>query len=254
VRKVWTIAAVAAAALALALPGAAITNGELDGNGHPSVGAYLVKVSGEWRLLCTGTLVSPRVFLTASHCTSFAEANGWPQAVSFDSSDVENTNDIRPATSVTNPDYKAPYTNDVSLLLLEKPTKDRAPMPLASVGYLDELEASGAIESTEFVNVGYGTEEQVVGGGPATFPFDGYRRVSTSSFQNLRKEILQLWQKENVEEGGTCYGDSGGPTLVGSTVVAVVSTGDGPCWSTGVNTRVDTQEVRDFLAPYLALN
>jgi V8-like Glu-specific endopeptidase len=254
VKNVSTILAVVLAALALALPGSAITNGELDGNGHPSVGAYLVKVGGNWRLLCSGTLVSPRVFLTASHCTSYAEANGWAQAVSFDPTDVENTNDIRPATSVTNPEYKQPYTNDVSLLLLENATTDRTPMPIASVGYLDVLEASGAIESTDFINVGYGTAEQVVGGGPAYFPFDGYRRVSTSSFQNLRKEIIQLWQKENVDQGGTCYGDSGGPTLVGSTVVAVVSTGDGPCWSTGVKTRVDTAEVRDFLAPYLALN
>ena len=34
---------------------------------------------------------------------------------------------------------------------------------------------------------------------------------------------------------------------------AVVSTGDVPCWSTSVNTRTDTQEVADFLRPYLAL-
>jgi secreted trypsin-like serine protease len=59
-------------------------------------------------------------------------------------------------------------------------------------------------------------------------------------------------------EGGTCYGDSGGPTLVTAPdqveyVIAVVSTGDVPCWSTSVNTRTDTQAARDFLAPYLVL-
>jgi hypothetical protein len=61
------------------------------------------------------------------------------------------------------------------------------------------------------------------------------------------------------DEGGTCYGDSAGPTLATAPdskeyVVAVFSTGDVPCWSTSVNNRTDTQEVHDFLAPYLALS
>jgi secreted trypsin-like serine protease len=247
------MAAAAAGALALALPGSAITNGTLDGEGHPSVGAYLVNIDGQWNVLCSGTLVSRRVFLTASHCTSYAEANGWDQAVTFDSTDAEHTTDIRPATSVTNSAYHAPYANDVSLLVLAKAVTDRAPSPLADVGYLDGLKASRAIQSTVFTNVGYGTSEKVNGGGPPSFPFDGNRRVSTSSYSSLNKDVVHLHQKENANEGGTCYGDSGGPTFVGKLVVAVVSTGDGPCWSTGVNTRTDTQAVRDFLAPYLAL-
>jgi hypothetical protein len=35
-------------------------------------------------------------------------------------------------------------------------------------------------------------------------------------------------------------------------VVSVVSTGDVPCYSTGVNERVDIANAQDFLAPYLA--
>ena len=34
---------------------------------------------------------------------------------------------------------------------------------------------------------------------------------------------------------------------------AVVSTGDAPLYATSVNTRLDTKEAQDFLAPYLAL-
>ena len=120
----------------------------------------MVFASGHWQLLCTGALVSPRVFLTASHCTSYAEANGWPVAVSFDSTDVENTTDIRPATSVTNPAYRTGVANDVSLLLLTAPVSDRSPMALAPVGYLDDLKASGAIKTMSFTNVGYGTQEK----------------------------------------------------------------------------------------------
>ena len=90
-KRLLTLAVAGAAALVLALPGTAITNGQLDGELHPSVGGFMVFANGRWQLICSGTLISTRVFLTASHCTSFAEANGWPVAVSFDSSDVENT-------------------------------------------------------------------------------------------------------------------------------------------------------------------
>ena len=66
-----TIAALAlVAVLALAGTGAAITNGTPDGNAHPEVGALLAPQAfsdGTWEE-CTGTLIAPRVFLTAAHC------------------------------------------------------------------------------------------------------------------------------------------------------------------------------------------
>ena len=56
--------------LLAANPVAAISDGELDGNGHPYVGLMVAKdADGNplWR--CSGTLLSPTVFLTAGHCT-----------------------------------------------------------------------------------------------------------------------------------------------------------------------------------------
>jgi V8-like Glu-specific endopeptidase len=76
-------------ALAILLAGGvaqAIINGEPDRgpNAHPYVGAYVAKVESGLSPVCSGTLISPRVFLTAGHCTEFAIKENLPVYVSFD--------------------------------------------------------------------------------------------------------------------------------------------------------------------------
>jgi secreted trypsin-like serine protease len=237
-----------------------------DGNGHPNVGAFLLPrlTDGSLRIICTGTLVTPRVFLTASHCTAFALSQGFTRTyVTFDPNFGTNadhsiiTTPYR-GTVVHNPAYKAPYQSDVSLILLDEPVPGITPAKIATIGFLDSLRDAGTIETTPFLNVGYGSSEQVVVKkvGP-TFPFDGIRKWTISGFHALDPRFIHL--NQNLAQGysGTGYGDSGGPTFVqtrrGSVVVSVVSTGDVALYATSVNTRVDTTEVRDFLAPYLAL-
>ena len=54
----------------------AVTDGELDGNGHPYVGLMVAQAADGtplWR--CSGTLISPTVFLTAGHCTEAPAAH-----------------------------------------------------------------------------------------------------------------------------------------------------------------------------------
>jgi secreted trypsin-like serine protease len=84
------IGAVAAAtALVCAGVAAGITNGEPDGSGHPYVGALLAQQAfsdGTWEE-CTGTLIAPRVFLTAEHCDEGVSR----VAVTFDSDYVAST-------------------------------------------------------------------------------------------------------------------------------------------------------------------
>ena len=207
--------------------------------------------------------MTPRVFLTASHCTDFAVSQGFTHTyVTFDPNFGTNadhsimTTPYR-GTIVHNPAYKAPYQSDVSLILLDSPVSI-APARLASVGFLDGLRDAGTIKTTSFLNVGYGSSEQVVVKkvGP-TFPFDGIRKWTISGFYALDPRFIHL--NQNLAQGysGTGYGDSGGPTFVqtatGLVVVSVVSTGDAALYATSVNTRVDTADVRDFLAPYLAI-
>jgi len=238
-----------------------------DGNAHPNVGAFLLPrlADGSLRIICSGTLVTSRVFLTASHCTDFALSQGFSETwVTFDpnfGTDAAHNVFSTPyhGTIVHNSDYKQPYHSDFSLILLDAPVTGIAPAAIAPIGFLDSLRDAGTIKTTPYLNVGYGSSEKVVvkKEGP-TFPFDGIRKWTISGFSALDPQYVHLNQNLFQGYSGTGYGDSGGPTFVRSgndlLVVSVVSTGDVPCWATSVNQRIDTKASRDFFAPYLALN
>ena len=74
-----TLALLAALAVAVAIgvgSAGAITDGQPDGNGHPYVGLMVAQDSGGnplWR--CSGTLLSPTVYLTAGHCAEAPNAH-----------------------------------------------------------------------------------------------------------------------------------------------------------------------------------
>jgi secreted trypsin-like serine protease len=237
-----------------------------DGNGHPNVGALLrMRADGSLTILCTGTLVSSHVFLTAGHCADFLLSNGQPQAyVTFDPNfGTDTTRGYQifstkyKGTVINNPAFHDPYQNDTAIIWFDKAINGIAPAKIAPLGFLDGLKASGAIRDTKFLNVGYGTAEQeVVPGTGPTFPFDGIRKWTISSFLALDPEYIHLNQNQVQGNSGTGYGDSGGPTFVetanGPVIVSVVSTGDVPCYATSVNERVDIANAQNFLAPYLA--
>ena len=83
VRRYAFIAAIALAVIT-ANPAAAIIGGQPDGNRHPNVGALDLRPIG-FPIPCSGTLVSPTVYVTAGHCTNFLESRGITQArVTFD--------------------------------------------------------------------------------------------------------------------------------------------------------------------------
>jgi hypothetical protein len=255
--------------LVLAAPALGITWGEPDGDGHPHVGAMLVNIGDDdpdWRLICSGTLIAADVFLTAAHCTEVAEANDWPVAVTFDA-EVDETSPILPGTAHTHPDFGfsgpggTADAHDVAVIVLDDPAADTypgiEPASLPEAGLLDELNVRNGLRGQRFTVVGYGAQEPEFGIGGPDHPFTAERRVSVSRFLALLDSWLQLSQVGVRGDGGSCFGDSGGPVFLGAgaqeidVVVAITSWGDSMCVATGTTYRTDTASTRDFLDEFV---
>src|SRR4028118_1182192 len=98
-----TVLLLASMALAVLLAGGvaqAIINGEPDRNRHPYVGMVYNDES-----LCSGTLISPRVFLTAAHCTEFFEEGNSKVYVTFEQRADFRPDDAYVGTPHTHPRY-----------------------------------------------------------------------------------------------------------------------------------------------------
>lgn len=270
-RRNHFLAALLCASAAIALLAAparvrAITYGFVDTtNAYPNVGAFIVQSpSGGSFPLCSGTLITPNVFLTASHCTasytSVLEPHGYTAYVSFDSpiaygdQTSRKTRLLSVAEVVTNPNYSQRQSDsgDIGVLILESDVKGITPATLPTCGLLDRLSAQNALSGAVFTAVGYGVQERVVGGGTPYFqdanPIP--RMYAFSSFNALNGGYLRLSQNPATGSGGTCYGDSGGPiflTVEGRQVlVATTVTGDAACRSTNVVYRLDTASAQEF--------
>lgn len=262
-RTLSALAVAVAAAALLASPAGAITNGTVDtANTYANVGAYIVKApSGRISPICSGTLIAPRVFLTASHCTAYDEQElrplGYTAYVSFDRSipwgdKTSKSTKLLPLTAVvTNPGYNqtASDPGDIGALVLAR-SQNLAAAPLPSRGALDGLAASGALAGMRFTTVGYGLQDRITGGGPPVFTDENPvpRRYAFSSFNALTPAWLKLSENPATGNGGTCFGDSGGPNFTPSGVLAAITiTGDSVCRATNVDYRLDTDPARTFL-------
>ena len=92
----------------------AIINGKPDRgpNAHSYAGAYVAKVEGKLLPVCSGTLISPRVFLTAGHCTEFLIKEDLPTYVSFDPTYKPAASEVIKATPYTHPRFCLPTPED----------------------------------------------------------------------------------------------------------------------------------------------
>jgi secreted trypsin-like serine protease len=257
-----------------AAPTSAMTDlADFDGTAHPAVVALLYRTPDGSRAYqyCTGTLISPTVVLTASHCNDGLLETGWDLVVTNDpvlppvdatgwfDADLQNVAEV--SQVVTNPLYERGYRDDVSAQVIAKPlgvAKRHFPA-LPAAGVLDQMQAAGTLKPTPTTVLGYGTIEQTIVQGSGPVYLDSSERRSAVLFT---KSLDSTWIHQEMsiskDQGGACYGDSGGPSLMEldgrTTVVGVTSTGDGACYATNVSSRVDTTSALDFLAGVLRAN
>jgi secreted trypsin-like serine protease len=255
--------------LLLAPKTSAITYGFVDSNNtFRNTGAFIVKSSstGEIFPICSGTLITPNVFLTASHCTIFYQqelaAEGYVAYVSLDASipfgalTTSKTKLLAVSHVVTNPNYNQSQSDpgDIGALILDRNVTGVTPATLPACGLLDQLVAQNGLKTAVFTNVGYGVQNRIVSGGVPFFqdlnPVP--RMFSFSSFNSLNGGYLRLSQNATTGNGGTCFGDSGGPqffTVNGQhLIISITITGDSVCRSTNVDYRLDTLSAQGFLA------
>jgi hypothetical protein len=253
-RRYVFIAAIALAVIT-ADPAAAIIGGQPDGNGHPNVGALDLRPIG-FPIPCSGTLISPTVYVTAGHCTNFLESQGITQArVTFDPV-VSDTARFYTGVPHTNPGFftgSASDPGDIGVVVFRTPIQGITPAPLPPAGLLSQLRPQGLKDQT-FIQVGYGVSALLIGGGhPQPDPSSaGTRRVATETFNALTPTILYL---SAVNDGTPCTGDSGSPQFLGSTIVAEGIHGDSTsaCAALAAGYRLDTPSARAFLAHYVSL-
>lgn len=246
------------ASLLVASRASAITYGEPDGGDHPNVGAILIEdETGQKIVECSGTLISPTVFLTAAHCVDDSTVPFW---ITFDSTITANSR-LYTGTVHLNPAYNQTGSDpgDLAVIVFARPIRGIPPAALPPAGMLDRMSADGTLRNQTFTAVGYGLQEVILGEGPPDFAPNYERRRAVSSFSALNDAWLRLSQTQATDDGGTCYGDSGGPIFLGSgdaetsVVAAIAVAGDELCMATNVTYRLDTAAARAFLGQFVIL-
>ena len=281
---VLTVLAIAAATAGTAL---AVLGGQPDGNAHPYVG-----YEDNGVFACSGTLLSPTVMLTAAHCFSDSTSAFGTDTVTgapivrarFDPNLANTASADRVwhyGTYYFDPQFAFGAggglpgfdTHDIAVIIFGSsgchvPTGATG---TSTCGTITDPTSYGALPTEGLVDtlssktlidlVGYGDQNFIRGGGPcpgnckprqgdAFTRFFGQTTLISSN-DRLSSQFLKL----HSNPSGTCFGDSGGPNLLGGTniVLGINSfVANGICAGNTYSYRADTPDALGWVTSTVA--
>ena len=271
-KRLAAVAVAITAAMALAATANAITWGEPDGGEHPNVGTLLFRQNGVGFFSCTGTMIAPRVMLTAGHCVEGGGNINDVTYVRFEEDALSGRSGygstqewldaewIPAERVIPHPQYddyaEFPDNYDIGVVILsEEYTPSNGFGEIPEEGFLETLRGR---DRRDFTSVGYGVQNTL-----KPFAMNEYERykgsvrlLEVNSYLSGSGSQSAKFSNNPGVGGGTCYGDSGGPTFYKDTniVVAVTSFGwakNGNCIGNDFNFRTDVPAAQDFLDDFL---
>jgi hypothetical protein len=181
-------------------------------------------------VVCSGTVIAPRVVLTAAHCVDMLASLPGHVVIGASTHDPAARR-IRITEMIANPAWDVP-AHDLGLVLL---AEDAGVAPLPMTG-------ATAAPGARVELVGYGLDDRQQ---------TGTRRAGSARVVEATPALLRV----RPDPALSCPGDSGGPAIAVvdgiEQIVAVASYGDSTCRESATYARLEL-DLATFIAPVLA--
>ena len=242
----------------------AIIGGTLD-NTHTYVG-----MADNGPFVCTATLISPRIMVTAAHCFSDStsqfgtDAAGHPRVeVTFDQQGffTQPAPTFWLGTYYSNPEWFVGCnhglpgfdTNDEAIIVLDT-AQSRGLAVLPALGFDETLRTGTALDISGYGVQHFGKPDPCDPNCKKQPDAFFTRMKATANLLNVGKgkqgEFIKISGNTSQNKGGQCFGDSGGPLFLAGTNTMIAETTfgtNGQCAGVGYDTRLDTASAQNFI-------